>query len=184
MTNETFIGPDGEELQEEVRSMEDKTIDELYNTMYIKEIIQEFYEDETPEKCFNICGHLLIRMAEGGLVPMPLINIVRIAFALDPDSEMEDLFPKGNYPEEFVYVTLDDGTRWLPLFTDREEFKDVVKDNLVKEVPIRDIIEQAFERADIEGVIINPETEHYVLIKEALEFLLDKEEECKSYLKE
>lgn len=69
-------------------------------------------------------------------------------------------------------------------FSDREEFKDVVKDNLVKEVPIRDIIEQAFERADIEGVIINPETEHYVLIKEALEFLLDKEEECKSYLKE
>ncbi len=164
--------------------MKDKTMDELYNTMYIKEIIQEFYEDDTPEKCFNICGHLLIRMAEGGTAPMPLLNIVRIAFAFEPDTEVEDIFPEGEEPEEFVYLTLDDGTKWLPLFTDREEFKDVAKDNLVKEVPIRDIIEQAFDRPDIEGVIINPESEHYVLVREALEFLLEKEEECKKYLEE
>ena len=164
--------------------MKDKTMDELYNTMYIKKIIQEFYEDDTSEKCFNICGHLLIRMAEGGTAPMPLLNIVRIAFAFEPDTEVEDIFPEGEEPEEFVYLTLDDGTKWLPLFTDREEFKDVAKDNLVKEVPIRDIIEQAFDRPDIEGVIINPESEHYVLVREALEFLLEKEEECKKYLEE
>lgn len=164
--------------------MEDKTNDELYNTMYIKEIIQEFYEDETPEKCFNICGHLLIRMAEGGLAPMPLMNIVRIVFNLDSDSDVEDMFPEGDDPEEFVFLTKEDGTKWLPLYTDRSEFKDRIKDNRVKEVPIRDIIEQAFDRDDIEGVIINPETEHYVLIREALEFLLENEETCKSYLKE
>lgn len=164
--------------------MEDKTTDELYNTMYIKEIIQEFYEDETPEKCFNICGHLLIRMAEGGLAPMPLMNIVRIVFNIEPDSEVEDMFHEGDDPEEFVFLTKEDGTKWLPLYTDRSEFKDRIKDNRVKEVPIRDIIEQAFDRDDIEGVIINPETEHYVLIREALEFLLENEETCKSYLKE
>ena len=158
--------------------METQTTDEFLNTLYIKEIVEVFYADQTEEKCFNIAGHLILRMNEGGKVPMPLVNITRIVFGLDPEMDTDEVFP-DDVPEIFIAYNGKDGTKWLPLFTDRSEMKGLEKTNPVKEVPITEIIRKAFESEEYAGVIINPETVDYVLVKDACKFLLEKAEELK-----
>ena len=105
--------------------MDNQTMDEFLNTLYIKEIVEEFYADQTEEKCFNISGHLILRMNEYGKAPMPLVNITRIAFGLNPELEMNEVF-SVEVPEIFITYNGKDGTKWLPLFTDRRDRKSVV----------------------------------------------------------
>lgn len=158
--------------------MEKQTIDEFLNTLYIKEIVEEFYADQTEEKCFSIAGHLFLRMNEGGEAPMPLLNITRIVFGLNPELEIDEVF-SGEVPELFIAYYGKNGTKWLPLFTDRSEMKGLEKTNPVKEVPITEIVSKAVESEEFAGVIINPETDNYVLVKDACIFLLEKGEEFK-----
>ena len=158
--------------------MEKQSMDEFLNTLYIKDIVEEFYADQTEEKCFNIAGHLILRMNEGGKAPMPFVNITRIAFGLNPVLEMDEVFP-DEVPEIFITYNGTDGTKWLPFFTDRSEMNGLEKTNPVKEVPITEIISKAFESEEFAGVIINPETDDYVLVKDACKFLLEKAEELK-----
>ena len=165
-------------MMKETADMETQTMDEFLNTLYIKEIVEEFYADQTEEKCFNIAGHLILRMNEGGKAPMPLVNITRIVLGLNPALEMDEVFP-GEVPEIFITYNGKDGTKWLPLFTDRSEMKGLEKTNPVKEVPITEIISKVFESEEYAGVIINPETDDYVIVKEACKFLLEKAEELK-----
>lgn len=158
--------------------MDNQTMDEFLNTLYIKEIVEEFYADQAEEKCFSIAGQLFLRMNEGGKTPMPLLNITRIVFRLNPELETDEVF-SGEAPEIFIAYYGKDGTKWLPLFTDRSEMKDIEKTNPVKEVPITEIISKAVESEEFAGVIINPETDNYVLVKVACIFLLEKAEEFK-----
>ena len=155
--------------------MDNQTMDEFLNTLYIKDIVEEFYADQTEEKCFNIAGHLILRMNEGGKAPMPLVNITRIVLGLNPELEMKDVF-SCEVPEIFITYKGKDETKWLPIFTDRSEMKGLEKTNPVKEVPITEIISKAFEFEEYEGVIINPETDDYVIVNEACRFLLEKAE--------
>ena len=158
--------------------MDNQTMDEFLNTLYIKEIVEEFYADQTEEKCFNIAGNLILRMNEGGKAPMPLVNITRIVLGLNPELEINEVFPV-EVPEIFITYNGKDGTKWLPLFTDRREMKGLEKTNPVKEVPITEIISKAVESEEFAGVIINPETDNYVLVKDACIYLLEKAEDFK-----
>lgn len=165
-------------MMKEETDMDNQTLDEFLNDLYIKEIVEEFYADQTEEKCFSIAGHLFLRMNEGGKAPMSLLNITRIVFGLNPELETDEVF-SGEVPEIFIAYYGKNGTKWLPLFTDRSEMKGLEKTNPVKEVPITEIISKAVESEEFAGVIINPETDNYVLVKDTCIFLLEKAEEFK-----
>ena len=151
--------------------------DEFLNNMYIKDSIKECMasEDKDPSMVFV---ELILRLNEAGKAPMPLMNFTSIVFELDPDVEIEDIFDGGPEPDEmFVYVEDEDGSKWFPLFTDREEIGVEARDNAVKEVPIREIFEKAIYTPGIKGIIINPHTDGLAISNEGLEFMLDKADE-------
>ena len=96
----------------EATDMGNQTLDEFLNALYIKEIVEDFYADQTEEKRFSIAGHLFLRMNEGGKAPMPLLNITRIVFGLNPELETDEVF-SGEAPEVFIAYYGKDGTKSL-----------------------------------------------------------------------
>lgn len=67
----------------------------------------------------------------------------------------------------------DDGKQWMPLYTDLDEVFDGNPTAYTIEVPIRNLVEEAFERGMYEGIIINPYSDKVRLTKEDLDYMLD-----------
>lgn len=155
-----------------------KTEEEMLNDAYIKTIIGEFNEEPGEDKYLLVFGHLMLRMAEGGKAPMPLMNVTRIAWDLSSSTESDD-FEDLDESDLYIRVKGDNGKYWIPLFTDRSEIGDIVNTNAVKEVPIRDIIRMAHNDSNLNGVLINPRTDGFTLPQEYLAIMLDQEDHWK-----
>ena len=150
-----------------------QTLDELYNTMYIKETIEEFIANPNEQSYADVMVHLIMRMLEDGKAPIAFMNQIAIDF--DPDREIEDVFAYDTEEDEiFVVLEGEDGKNWIPLYTDMKELNGIEKTNMVKEVPIRNILERAIDAPGIDGILINPETDKLAILKLGLEFLVDK----------
>ena len=161
--------------------MEKRTQDEFMNTMYIKEIIQEFHEDESMEKLIMVFGHIMLRMKEEGVAPMAFKNPIRYIWDLDPDMGLEDVFEDMNGSDRRFVVIEDNGKKWLPLFTDRNEMADLERTNQVSEVLIREILEEAAYNDDIAGLVVNPFTDGFAVYKDGIEFMLNKVDELGAF---
>ncbi len=151
--------------------------DVFLNNMYIKDSIKECKEsvDMDPSMVFV---EIILRMTEGGKAPMPLMDITRIVFELDPDIEIDDIFDGGPEPEEvFVYIEDENGNKWFPLYTDMEEIDVEARANAVREVPIRDILEKAIYTPGIKGIVVNPHTDGLAISNEGVEFMLERTDE-------
>ena len=155
-----------------------KQIKDTYlNNKYIKESIKECRESEDMDSAM-VFVEIILRMTEAGTAPMPLMNFTSIVFELDPDIEVEDIFDGGPEPDElFVYIEDEDGNRWFPLYTDMEEIGVEARDNAVREVPIREILEKAIYTPGIKGIIVNPHTDALAINDKGVEFMLDKADE-------
>ena len=155
-----------------------KQIKDTYlNNKYIKDSIKECKESEDMDPTM-VFAEIILRMNEEGKAPMPLMNFTSIVFELDPEIEVEDVFDGGPEPDEvFVYIETEDGNKWFPLYTDKEEIDDCAKNNAVREVPIRDILEKALLTPGIKGVIVNPKTDGLAIHNEGVEFMLEKADE-------
>ena len=153
--------------------MSSKTEDETLNSVFIKDYLKTYFENETEENAFMIYGQLMLRICEGGKAPMPLMNITNVALSLDPDVEAEDMFP--DMPESELYVKIKgvNGRYWLPLFTDRSEMQGLTDTNQVKEVPIKEIVELAHSLPGLNGVLINPFTDGFTLVQEQLDIMIE-----------
>lgn len=153
-----------------------QSLDELYNTMYIKETIEEYIKNPNEQTEADVMVHLIMRLLEDGKAPIAFMN--QIVFDLDPDKEIEDVFTDDMEEDEiFIVIEGDDGRNWIPLYTDMKELNGIEKTNAVKEVPIRNIIERAIGAPGIDGILINPETDKFAILKPGLEFLIDKTDE-------
>jgi len=153
----------------------EKNYDEELNQEFIKEIINEYYENPNDKTGFAVIGHLAFRAFEGGKVPMAMMNVTTIVLDANPDVEIEDVFDGVPEPEErFVGLTNDNGN-WLPLFTDRSELDGLDKTNEIKEVPIIEILAAALADPDLEGVVINPGSDHFPVSREVLEWMFSEE---------
>ena len=153
--------------------MSSKTEDETLNSVFIKDYLKTYFENETEENAFMIYGQLMLRICEGGKAPMPLMNITNVALSLDPDVEAEDMFP--DMPESELYVKIKgvNGRYWLPLFTERSEMQGLADTNQVKEVPIKEIVELAHSLPGLNGVLINPFTDGFTLVQEQLAIMIE-----------
>lgn len=155
-----------------------KQIKDTYlNNKYIKDSIKECRESEDMDSAM-VFVEIILRMTEAGTAPMPLMDITRIVFELDPDIEVEDIFDGGPEPEEvFVYIETEDGSKWFPLYTDMSEIGVDARDNAVREVPIRNILEKAVYTPGIKGIIVNPHTDGLAISNEGVEFMLERADE-------
>ena len=159
--------------------MDNRTEDEVLNSVYIKDYIKAYFENETEENAFMIYGQLMLRICEGGTAPMPLCNIVNITWNLDPDAEAEDMF--ADIPDSELYLKIkgNNGRYWLPLFTDRSEMQGLAETNAVKDVPIKDLVELAHSLPGLNGILINPFTDGFTLVQEQLALMLETEPDWK-----
>ncbi len=154
--------------------MRKQTIEEEKNTAFIKEAIEEFYENSDEKQFCMTLGQIMIRMAEDGKAPMAFKNTTRILLGAAPDDMVEDFFSGLPEPKkEFVTFHDDAGDAWIPLFTDRVELNELIETNEAEEIPIKDIIKIAYLSPDITGIIINPYTDRFMLFKDELEFMLE-----------
>ena len=62
--------------------------EEFLNNMYIKDSIKECRESEDQDPSM-VFVEIILRMNEEGKAPMPLMDVTRIVFELDPDIDVE-----------------------------------------------------------------------------------------------
>lgn len=155
--------------------MKNNEKNELLETTYLKESVAKYLEDPTDERAFYVIMHLAALAGTGAKAHMPLLDLTLLAMDFNPDTEPEDLFEDGPDPEElFMFVESEDGHRWFPLFTDRDELGGVEKTNAVRAVNVRSIIEAAMEYEAFDGIIINPNSDNFALSKVTFEHLLEQ----------
>lgn len=161
----------------------EKNYDEEMNEAFIREFIEEYFENPTLENAVMVLGQLTYRAVEGGMAPMPMMNVTTIVLGADPDAEMEDILAAIPGEEEQYVTVSNDFGRWIPLFTDRGELDGLEETNAVREVPILAILAAALNDPEIEGVIINPASEHFEIRRRELEWMLS-EERINKFIKE
>ena len=164
--------------------MNNRTEDELKNSIYIKDYITKFIEDESEENAFMLYGQIMLRIAEGGKAPMPLMNVTRIAFDIDPDADAGDMFPDIPECELYMKIKGKNGRFWLPLFTERREMYEMAETNEVKEVSIKELFELAHSLPGLNGILINPYTDGFTLVQEQIEIMLKTAPEWKKAMDE
>lgn len=67
-----------------------------------------------------------------------------------------------------------DGNRYLPLFTDDSQIEGTAREELVMDLPIKTLLQDAFIREDIAGIVVNPFSSDYILTKEAIRIILKR----------
>ena len=140
----------------------------------IKEVAGQMTKDPCYDNFLHVIAELIIRINDEGSVPMIMMNELHITWGFSPDIETDEVFAGDEkIGNRMSVLVTDDGCKWIPLFTSKDEFKDVPESNVVKDIPIRIILEYACDEDDVDGIIINPFTDSVALRKEALELVLD-----------
>lgn len=150
-----------------------KTLDEEMNQIYIKEAAQEYLKTDEPEDMFLLIAQIVVRIHDEGTVPVPMMNSTSVVWGVPPDAELEDVFPSDEEPGRRSCLIDYEGEKWFPLFTDVEELGGLEETNIVEDIPIRTVIELAFNEEDISGIVINPNSEALAMRKELLYVILN-----------
>ncbi len=151
-----------------------KSINELMNEVCIKDPAQQVIKTGKPEDMLALLAQIKLRIEEDGTTPAPLMDIVRVIWTLDPDAEADELFEQDNEsPKKYCYIKDDKGEKWLPLYTELDEIKDLDYENGIEDRPILDTVVEALVSDDFAGVVINPVNEGLALRKEALYTILE-----------
>ena len=146
---------------------------EFIDNFTIKLAAEDLINEPGEEAFKNLALELAIHIRNNGRVPTPVQNELHVVLGLEPDAELADVFPEDrDIGNRIVVVCDDDGGRWLPIFTERDELQGMEKTNTIKVLTIREIIEQVYYEDEYEGIIINPNTDALGLRKESLGIVL------------
>jgi len=161
--------------------MERKTVDEKLNTVYIKEVIGAFTECPDDDNALMIFAHLIFRISKNGKAPVALEDEMRVVWDFNPDAVPEDVFERLPEQGTTFVVSNEDGEKWMPLFTSREEMGELAESNEVIEVPIREILERVCDDPALAGLVINPETDGFAIDRDGVRFLLERVDEFEDF---
>ena len=151
-----------------------KSMNELMNEVYIKDPAQLVIKTGKPEDVLALLGQIKLRIDEDGTTPAPLMNVVRVAWAFDPDVEADEIFEEDeDTPKQYCFVEDSHGEKWLPLYTDMDEVEDLDYENGIEDRPILETVVEALVNDEFAGIVINPSSEGLALRKEALSTILD-----------
>ena len=148
--------------------------EEFDNNVFIKDVVSDMVNDPSEEKLMHVIAELIIRVNDEGEALMAMMNELHIAWGFSPDIETEDVFSGDEeIGNRMVVVVTDDDRQWIPLYTSRDDIRDLPDSNDIRNVSIRTLLEKACDAEDIDGIVINPHTESLALHKVVIELILD-----------
>ena len=152
------------------------SVDRYENNKYIKMAVNRAHATRDAKDLIMVLDVLVKRMLEEGEVPTPMVDVNGAFGALDPEKlALGKSFKIGEEVRLRKDTIVDDtGKEWFPLFTDSEEINRKPMSPIILNVPIRIILEDAFNSDKIEGVVINPFGVTFPLQKEVLKAVLEK----------
>ena len=120
----------------------------------IKTTVKKLNALDDERYAYMIADVMMHRMYEGAVAPTPFEG------------------------EKIASYTDSKGRKWIPLFTDIEEFNKGESTSEFKDISMLDILKEGLENPDLKGVIINPYGESRKLEKGTLEmtFMVYKKE--------
>lgn len=130
----------------------------------IKSLAEYYSKVSNEENMERLLFQLVIRIAFGGRAPTPMVDTGVIMLISS--------------------VVEDKGKQWLPLYTDMDEVLICAAPEYTVELPIRDLVEEAFQNNLYEGLVINPNSARVFLNKDELDFVLDKMMRIDAVMKE
>ena len=140
----------------------------------IKEVAEQMVKNPCYEYFLHVIAELIIRINDDGVAPMIMMNELHITLGFDPDIDADEVFAADeSIGNRMSVLVTDDGCRWIPLYSSRDELNDVPETNVVKDIPIRTILEYAYDEEAVDGIIINPFTDSVALRKEAIKIVFD-----------
>ncbi len=148
--------------------MED--IDDYTENVCIKEAIQRINETHDEEDIVTLLAALVERIRIDGQAPTPMEDVSNETGELDPETIVTGN-PIGldkNFKLAIHVITDDDGLRWIPFFTDENELFKEETTSVTLNAPIKIILEDGLFRDDVEGVVVNPFGNSYLIPKEQL----------------
>lgn len=133
--------------------MDSEQLEQYKDNIFLKLDAEAYSDTGSHEALERLLIQMVIRITLGCVAPTPMIDIGELLF---------------------IAPLLDDeGRRWLPLYTDLEEALKAENQEFTCEISMRDLVEEAFERGDIEGIVINPYSDKVELDKRELDYVLD-----------
>lgn len=176
---DVYIPADVKEIAERFRKIvfgsdTDKEKEDAYsNNIYIKMAVEHCYNERNEENLLTLLNVLCKRMAEGGEVLMPMIDVNGTMSSLTSD----DLCLGKTYQiTEEVRLRMDtvvdnDGEQWFPLFTDEEELDRQPTTNIRINTSIEQVLRNGVNSDRVRGVVINPFGHMIAIPKEILKFV-------------
>lgn len=125
--------------------------DEYKMNIYLKERAQDYIKNPNDETMANLLAEFVVRI----------------------EDECEALVPMEVEGDRIYYDTVSDGQdEWIPMYTDWDELTKKQPTRYTMSLPIRLIVEDAFESRKAEGIIINLHSEEVFIGKPELDWIL------------
>lgn len=140
----------------------------------IKQAIQGIAEFDNSDSRRDLLIVLAERVAENGQVPTPMVDVNNVIAKFDIENAvMGKSYTLGEEMRLRKDTVVDgSGKEWFPLFTDEEERQKKPTTNISLNVPIRVILEDAYNSDRVEGAVINPFGDSLVLPKDIIDIIL------------
>ena len=125
--------------------------DEYKMNIYLKGRAQDYIKNPNDETMANLLAEFVVRIEDG----------------------CEALVPVAVEGDRIHYDTISDGQdEWIPMYTDWDELTKKQPTRYTMSLPIRLIVEDAFESRKAEGIIINLHSEEVFIGKPELDWIL------------
>ena len=126
--------------------------DEYKMNFFLKTRAQDYIRNPNDSTMTDLLAEIVIRIEDG----------------------CEALTPMVVEGERIHYDTVSDGMyEWIPMYTDWEELTKEEPSDHTMSLPIRCIVEDAFESRKAEGIILNLHSEEVFIGKAELDWVLD-----------
>ena len=146
------------------------------NNKYIKMSVKQLRENPTEENFYTLLNVLLKRLSEDGMAPTPMVDVNNVMNSIDIDSVKLGDTLQFDCDVRLRIDTMQNekGEIWIPLFTDLEEIDKKPAANVRMNMGIENLLSVGLNDEGVEGVVINPFGEAYVLGKPVLKILLEQ----------
>ena len=126
--------------------------DKYRMNFFVKAYAQDYIKNPGRDTMLSLLAEIVVRIEDG----------------------CEALVPMVRDGERIQYDTVSDGQEvWIPMYTDWDEISKGAVAELTMSLPIRCIVEDAFESGKAEGIILNLHSEEVFLGKAELDWVLD-----------
>lgn len=156
----------------------EKDMDEARNSwiaIYAERLNKSNTKEEILNNYHSIISLLIERCLDDEDVLVPCIDVNNTLDTINPEGlNKGDIF---NLDKELRLkldlVKDDDNNLFIPLYTSSEETNKQPTPNIRMNIPVKTLVEDAYNGEDIMGLIINPFSDRVIINKDALKYIID-----------